>query len=63
MSRIATLTAALCMVVTSSAVARPIHPHETTGGGSVNWVVLAIAVGALVAAGVMTARAGRTTRL
>jgi hypothetical protein len=65
MSRILTLTAVLCMVVTSSALARPVEVsgHAAAGdGGGVNWVILGVAVAALAAAAALVVTARRYAR-
>jgi len=64
MSRIVTLTAVLCMVIASSAVARPVVHQRSSdalanGGGGVNWAILGVAIAALAAAAALTLMARR----
>ena len=63
MSRIVTLTAVLCMVIASSAVARPVGHQRSSdavaSGGGVNWAILGVAIAALAAAAALTLMARR----
>jgi len=59
------------MVVTSSALARPVMPHRSSdavhtvagNGGDATWAILAIALAALAAAGTLVVRAQRYARI